>query len=53
VYHLQDHLWTLPLLVDSMVDDYSYFLRPYNEEGWDLVCYAVPSNRVLDRSRVL
>lgn len=45
VYHLQDHLWRLPLLVHSMVSDYRFHLRPYNEEGWDLVCYAVPGER--------
>ena len=45
VYHRQDHLWTLPLLLDSIVRDYRYYLRPYNEEGWDLVCYAVPNER--------
>jgi FkbM family methyltransferase len=47
VYHRQNHLWSLPLLVQSMVDDYRYYLRPYNEEGWDLVCYAVPKERAL------
>jgi len=45
VYHLQDHLWRLPSLIRSLVDDYRYHLRPYNEEGWDLVCYAVPRER--------
>ena len=47
VYHQQPHLWQLPLLVQSMVDGYAYYLRPYNEEGWDLVCYAVPRERAL------
>jgi hypothetical protein len=26
--------------------DYSFSLRPHNEEGWDLVCYAVPRGRL-------
>ena len=47
VYHSQDHLWRLPLLIDSLVADYRFHLRPYNEEGWDLVCYAVPQERSL------
>ena len=47
VYHRQNHLWQLPLLVRSLVDDYHYYLRPYNEEGWDLVCYAVPNERAM------
>jgi len=47
VYHSQNHLWRLPLLIDSVVEDYRYYLRPYNEEAWDLVCYAVPIERAL------
>ncbi len=46
VYHRQDHLWTIPLLLREMRDDYALFLRPHNEEGWDLVCYAVPRSRL-------
>jgi FkbM family methyltransferase len=51
VYHRQNHLWKLPLLVESTVTEYRYYLRPYNEEGWDLVCYAVPSERGMTASR--
>lgn len=46
VYHRQDHLWRIPLLLRSWRDDYALFLRPHNEEGWDLVCYAVPRARL-------
>jgi len=46
VYHQQDHLWRLPLYINSISDKYSYFLRPHNEEGWDLVCYAIPHSRL-------
>jgi FkbM family methyltransferase len=48
VYHRQNHLWQIPLLIQSIVGGYDYYLRPYNEEGWDLVCYAVPDERVSD-----
>jgi FkbM family methyltransferase len=57
VYHRQDHLWRLPLLIASLAADYRFYLRPYNEEGWDLVCYAVPAHRgrktvvVIERER--
>jgi FkbM family methyltransferase len=47
VYHRQDHLWRIPLLLRRWRDDYAFFLRPHNEEGWDLVCYAVPRARLL------
>lgn len=46
VYHTQDHLWRIPLLLREWRDDYAFFLRPHNEEGWDLVCYAVPRARL-------
>jgi FkbM family methyltransferase len=50
VYHRQNHLWTLPLKVAGWVDDYRFFLRPHRLEGWDLVCYAVPLERLPGRS---
>ena len=46
VYHRQDDLWTIPLMLRNWRDDYAFFLRPHNEEGWDLVCYAVPRERL-------
>jgi FkbM family methyltransferase len=47
VYHRPDHLWKIPLLISSFSSGYRYFLRPHNEEGWDLICYAVPKNRFI------
>jgi FkbM family methyltransferase len=49
VYHRQDHLWSIPLMLREWRDDYAFFLRPHNEEGWDLVCYAVPRARLTER----
>ena len=46
VYHRPNHLWKIPLLLRQWRDDYALFLRPHNEEGWDLVCYAVPRARL-------
>jgi FkbM family methyltransferase len=45
VYHRQDHLWRIPLIVHETRGDLSMALRPHNEEGWDLVLYAVPPAR--------
>ena len=42
-YHLQDHLWKIPLLIESMNPGYNFFLHPHLVEGWDLVCYAIPN----------
>jgi FkbM family methyltransferase len=44
-YHRQDDLWNIPLFIHALDPDYSFYLRPHLLEGWDLVCYAVPSNR--------
>lgn len=46
VYHRQDHLWSLPLLIAELGSGYRFFLRAHVHDGWDLVCYAVPENRL-------
>jgi len=46
-YHVQDHLWKIPLLIREFSDDYAYFLRPHLLEGWDLVTYAIPKHRLI------
>jgi FkbM family methyltransferase len=47
VYHKPEDLREVPLLINSLSDDYRYFLRSHDEEGWELVCYAVPSDRLV------
>jgi len=47
VYHKPDHLWKIPMLISSYSDNYRFYLRPHDEEGWDLVCYAVQPERIL------
>ncbi len=46
VYHVQNHLWEIPLELDEKVGDYRYYLVPHLSDGWDLVLYVVPSERV-------
>jgi FkbM family methyltransferase len=46
VYHLQNHLWKIPLLIQSINPNYNFFLRPHLLEGWDLVVYAIPDHRL-------
>lgn len=46
VYHQQDHLWSIPSMIKMWRPDYRMFLRPHNEEGWDLICYAIPPWRL-------
>lgn len=45
VYHTQDHLWSIPLLIHELVPGYRLFLRPHDVDGWQLVCYAIPEER--------
>ena len=45
VYHQQDHLWKIPLLMRKLSPRAGLFLRPHVLESWDLVCYAVPPHR--------
>ena len=51
VYHKPNDLWEIPLLISSYFDDYRLFLRPHDEEGWELVCYAIPPERLLTNNR--
>lgn len=45
-YHVQDHLWNVPIALSETVPESRLFLRPHLHEGWDLVCYAVPRERL-------
>jgi FkbM family methyltransferase len=47
-YHQQSHLWDIPAAIQSISEGYRYLLRPQGVEGWDLVCYAVPSGRLVE-----
>ncbi len=51
VYHRQDHVWRIPLMIREMSDQYRFFLRPHLLEGWDLVCYAIPVARLVEGDR--
>ena len=46
VYHKQNDLWRIPLFIHTLVEDYRLFLRPHEVDGKELVCYAVPANRL-------
>jgi hypothetical protein len=48
-YHRQNHLWQIPLLIHAMSEKYRFFLHPHLLEVWDLVCYAIPVERLIER----
>ena len=43
VYHVQDHLWKIPLKLRELLPASSLYLRPHMHECWESVCYAVPA----------
>ncbi len=45
-YHRVEDLWSVPALINDLVMDYALFLRPEKKAGWDLICYAVPRERL-------
>jgi FkbM family methyltransferase len=45
-YHRQDDLWNIPLLIRDLNPNYALYLKPHMIEGWDMVCYAVPPERI-------
>jgi FkbM family methyltransferase len=47
VYHTQNDLWRLPLLVHDLLPQHKLFLRSYDGDGFQTVLYAVPPERVL------
>ncbi|WP_342651033.1 FkbM family methyltransferase [Pseudomonas sp. REB1044] len=46
VYHEQNHLWRILLQLHEYCADYRYSLCGHVSDGWDLVLYAVPAERV-------
>jgi FkbM family methyltransferase len=50
LYHSQEHLWQIPLMIHSFSDQYSFYLRRYSDECWETVCYAVPKKRLVYKS---
>lgn len=47
-YHLQSHLWQIPLLINSLRKDYIFFIDQYGADGLEVVVYAVPIGRLAD-----
>jgi len=46
LYHKQEHLWEIPLLLQSFNDQYRFILRRYSDQCWESVCYAIPADRL-------
>ncbi len=52
VYHSQEDIWRLPLLIRGLCPEHRMYLKAYRGDGIQTVVYAVPPERVLGRQRV-
>ncbi|MBH3471850.1 FkbM family methyltransferase [Pseudomonas putida] len=50
VYHEQNHLWSVLLQLHEYYPHYHFKFCPHLGEGWDLVLYAVPTDRLPQHS---
>lgn len=46
-YHVQDHIWSIPIYLRALSADYRLFLRNHGANGWENVIYAVPGERLV------
>lgn len=42
-YHAPDHLWRIPLILKDLLPDALLTLRAHCADGFDCVCYCIPS----------
>lgn len=42
IYHKKEHLFSIPLYLDSILTGYRYYIGHYSPTFWDTVWYAVP-----------
>lgn len=42
VYHVQEHLWQIPLEMKRLNPESAFYLRRYDDEFGDVVCYSIP-----------
>jgi FkbM family methyltransferase len=46
VYHRPDDLWQIPLFLREHLPDHRLFLRAHQNDGYELVAYAIPPERL-------
>jgi FkbM family methyltransferase len=47
VYHTQNDIWRIPLLLHEMLPQHKFYLRGYEGDGFQTVLFAVPPGRVV------
>ena len=50
VYHTQNDIWRIPLLIREMLPEHRLFLRAYEGDGFQTVAYAIPPQRLVARA---
>ena len=48
VYHTQNDIWRIPLLIREMLPEHKLYLRAYEGDGFQTVAFAVPPHRTLN-----
>lgn len=51
VYHSQEDIWRLPLLIRKLCPEHRMYLKAYRGDGIQTVVYAVPPERVFGNQR--
>ena len=51
VYHSQEDIWRLPLLIRKLCPEHRMYLKAYRGDGIQTVVYAVPPERLLGNGR--
>ena len=52
VYHNQNDIWRIPLLIHEMIPEHKLYLRAYEGDGFQTVMYAVPPERLTESGEV-
>lgn len=42
LYHLPDHLWSIPLRLNKLLPNSLFSMRTYASDGFECVCYCIP-----------
>ena len=51
IYHKKEHLFQIPLYLDSLLDNYHFYIGHYSPTFWDTVWYAIPNELLIDDFR--
>ena len=41
IYHEPEHIWEIPLYIKKLVPDYKIYIRHYQMDEYETVCYAI------------